>query len=252
MAIDRLQIDIEVGHFALFREPAVAPFDAPFTAPLAHLELVKVHSALAYLQLAVEIDITINHAAVAASHGWDWSTFSNNWTPEAYSIDRLLGTHNLGSIPICIVASGEGIVDPGFPIQTNGSGGARYLDIYLTETEVRARERVDSGTGALPALNRTYKLLVLREPTVVDADLVFSAEDGNVVAAGGLFNDDFHYLRAVAAGESPYRAGITQQIDTAGGICKFIDPLNSPTYDFYQPSAYTGSLVSVSTVEVQR
>ena len=165
MAHDAFDIDCAFGHFAIYREPEGGELDAPLYDPLAHLDRIKLHSQLAYLQRAVEIDVTITHAAVAASSGWDWSTFSNNWTPEAYTIDRLLGVHGLGIIPICIVASGQGMVDPGIPIQSNGSGGTRYLDIYLTSTEVRARERVDSGTGSLPSISRTYKLLVLREPS---------------------------------------------------------------------------------------
>jgi hypothetical protein len=250
MPYDVFDADQAAGHWAIYREPAVAPFDAPLTNPLAHLDKIKIHSALAYLQRHVEIDVTINHAAVAASNGWSWSTFSFNWTPEAYTIDRLLGTHNLGIIPICLVASNQGIVDPGMPIQVNGSGGTRYLDIYLTTTEVRARERVDSGTGALPALNQTYKLIVLREPVPLP-DEVFWAEDGRV--RGETFDSDYHYLRAVATGESPYRLSApVQQIDTMGGICRFADALGTVTHDFYDPSRYTGSMVAAPSVEVQR
>jgi hypothetical protein len=251
MPWDCFDIDQATGHFALYREPATAPFDAPLHNPLAHLDKIKVHSALAYLQRGFEVDVTINHAAVAASSGWDWSTFTNNWTPEAYTIDRLLGTHNLGVIPICLVASGQGLLDPGFPVQVNGSGGTRYLDIYVTATEVRARERVDSGTGALSALSQTYKLIVLREPASIPGD-VFWAEDGRVRGGEGMFDSDFHYLRAVADGESPYWLGASQQIDTAGGICRYIDALGAMTHDFYQPSAYTGSLNSVVARQVQR
>lgn len=250
MPWDCVDIDQGSGNFAIYREPSVAPFDAPLLNPLAHLDKIKIHSALAYLQRHVEIDIEITHAAVAASHGWDWSTFSFNWTPEAYTLDRLLGLHNQGSIPICLVASGQGIVDPGFPIQTNGSGGTRYLDIYLTDTEVRARERVDSGTGVLPAITRSYKLIVLRKPVPLPGE-VFWAENGRV--RGETFDSDYHYLRAVATGESPYRLSApVQQIDTVGGICRFADALGTITHDFYDPARYTGSMTAAPSIEVQR
>lgn len=249
MPYDCFHVDQAVGHFAIYREPAVAPLDAPFTSPLQHLDKIKVHSALAYLQRHIEIDVTITHAAVAASHGWDWSTFSNNWTPQAYTIDRLLGLHNLGTIPICIVASGQGAVYPGVPVQSNGSGGTRYLEVYLTETEVRAVERVDSGTGVLPAITLTYKLIVLRKPVPLPGE-VFWAEAGRV--RGETFDSDYHYLRAVATGESPYRLGASQQIDTARAVCRHVDALGAVTHDFYDASRYNGSLTSVATIEVQR
>lgn len=251
MPFDVFEVSLAQGHFALYREPNTGASDAPFTDPLPNLDLIKIHSGLQYLQRAIEIDVTITHAAVAASNGFSWSNFAFNWTPEAYTIDRLLGPHDLGVIPICLVASGQGIVDPGIPIQVNGSGGTRYLDIYLTATEVRARERVDSGTGALPAITRTYKLIVLREPAHVPGDIMF-AEDGRLRGGEGLFDSDFHYLRAVAAGESPYFLGASQQIDTAGGICRFIDALGVVTHDFYDASAYTGSLSAITARQVQR
>lgn len=249
MAFDVFDIDGVFGQFAMYREPTSGALDAPLYNPLQHLDKIKVHSGLAYLQRAIEIDVSITHAAVAASSGWSWSTFSNNWTPEAYTIDRLLGVHGLGVIPLCLVASGQGALDPGVPIQTNGSGGTRYLDIYLTATEVRARERVDSGTGSLPATTRSYKLIVLREPAALPGE-VFWAEDGRI--RGETFDSDYHYLRAVAAGESPYRLTAGQQIDTEGGICRFIDALGTVTHDFYNAAAYTGSLTTVPSIEVQR
>lgn len=250
MPFDAFDIDGVFGHFALYREPTAGAIDAPLYNPLQHLDKIKIHSALAYLQRAIEIDVTINHAAVAASNGFSWSTFSFNWTPQAYTIDRLLGTHNLGVIPICLLASGGAIVDPGIPIQVNGSGGTRYLDIYLTTTEVRARERVDSGTGSLPAINRTYKLIVLRKATPLPGE-VFWAENGRV--RGETFDSDYHYLRAVAAGESPYRlTPAVQQIDTEGGICRFVDPLGTVTHDFYVPTDYTGTMTAAPSIEVQR
>lgn len=251
MAFDRLEIDCATGHFALFREPAVAPFDAPLTDPLAHLDKIKVHSALAYLQVAAEFQVTITHAAVTASRGWDWSTFAFNWFPEDYSIDRKLGDHGQVAPPLCLLRSGSSFVDAGMPIQTNGSGGTRYLDLYCTGTEVRVKERVDSGTGTLPSITRTYSVLVLAEPAPV-GDEVFWAESGRVRGGGGVFDSDYHYLRAVASGESPYSLTAGQQLDTAGGICKYLDVDGNAYYDFYQPAAYTGSLVSVASVQVQR
>ena len=69
---------------------------------------------------------------------------------------------------------------------------------------------------------------------------------------GELFDSDFHYLRAVADGESPYFVGASQQIDTEGGVCRFIDALGTITHDLYQSTAYTGSLNSVVARQVQR
>src|SRR5690606_5963844 len=130
-------------------------------------------------QVALEFEVTIDHAAVTASRGWDWSTFSNQWYPEDYTIDRLLGAHGQAAPPVCLLRSGQALVDPGIPIQANGSGGLRYLDIYCTDTEVRLKERVDSGTGTLAAMTRTYSVLVLQEPAPVSDD-VFFAETGRV------------------------------------------------------------------------
>lgn len=249
---DAFDIDGAFGHFAMYEEPPTGPKDDPLYNPLNHLGRIRVHSALAYLQVAVEIDHTINHPSVAASYGWDWSTWSNNWTPDAYVADHLLGTHGLGYVPLCIVASGQGTLEPGLPIQVNGSGGTRFLDVYLTTTQVRARERVDSGTGTLGAITMTYKILVLREPAKPMAGLAFDADDGRVVAGEGWFDSDYHYLRAVASGESPYFVGASQQIDTAGGVCRFIDALGTIRHDFYNAADYTGGLTSVTVRQVQR
>ncbi|MGN6490199.1 MAG: hypothetical protein ACTHLT_20565 [Devosia sp.] len=248
---DAFDVDGVLGHWAVYREPLTGPADDPLYNPLNHLDRIKVHSALAYLQVAVEFEVTITHAAVTASRGWDWSTFSNQWYPEDYTVDRLLGAHGQPAAPMCLLRSGQGIVDPGMPVQTNGSGGLRYLDLYCTDTEVRLKERVDSGTGTLPAVTRTYSVMVLKEPAPVSDD-VFLAESGRVRGSLGRFDSDFHYLRAVAAGESPYFLSASQQLDTAGGICKYLDALGNAAYDFYLSTPYTGSLSSITSVQVQR
>lgn len=249
---DAFDVDAAFGHWAIYQEPPTGPKQDPLYNPLNHLSRIKLHSALSYLQVAFEFDITINHVAVTASRGWDWSTFANQWFPEDYTIDRLLGTHNLGFVPTCIVSTGNGMVDPGIPVQSNGSGGTRYLDIYLTATQVRAKERVDSGTGTLSASTKTYKVLVLREPTINPALPVFEAEDGRVAGGMGLFDSDYHYLRAVASGESPYFIGASKQIDCARNACRFIDALGNVTHDFYNAAAYNGSLTSIIAQQVQR
>lgn len=249
---DVFDVDGVLGHWSIYREPAIGPKDDPLYNPLGHLSLIKVHSMLAYLQVAYEFQVEITHAAVTASRGWDWSTFAFNWFPEDYSLDRKLGDHGQASAPMCLLRTGDGIIDSGMPMQTNASGGTRYLDLYTTDTEIRLLERVDSGTGTLPALTQTYSVLVLREPAAVEGADVFLGESGRVTAGEGLFDSDFHYLRAVADGEDPYHLTVDQQLDTAGGICKYIDALGSAYYDFYQSAAYTGSLSTVTSVEVQR
>ena len=111
---------------------------------------------------------------------------------------------------------------------------------------------MDSGTNALPALSQTYKLFVLREPAEVPGVPATIVEANRARSGHGLFDSDFHYLRAPAASESPYYAGASQQIDTAGGICRYVDATGAIAHDFYQPSDYTGSLSSVSARQVQR
>lgn len=246
-------IDGAAGVFAMYDEPPSGSSDAPLYNPMAHLSRIKIHSGLEYLQVATEFDVTVAHPFVAKpTTGWDWSSWSFNWYPTTYTVDRLLGTHNLGVVPFCVVATAGGVVEPGVPVQINTAGGLRYVHIYLTATEVRCVETVDSANADLPAINITYKIMVLREGASLGNGVMFDANSGRVTAGEGWFDSDYHYLRAVASGESPYYIVGSQNIDTTGGICRTIDALGNIRHDFFQVSDYTGSLSSVVTQQVQR
>lgn len=239
------------GTVAIY-ETSGADGNDPFTNPRANLSKVKVHTGLNYLQVAREVTKTITHPAVAGGQTWDWTTFSVNFKPEAYTADYLLDTHNLGYVPLCIIAQGDYVVEPGMPVQTNAGGGARYLDIYLTTTEVRVKERVDSGTSNLAAVTRTYRILLLKKAAPVAGRPTFRAETGRVRAGQDLFDTANHYLRQKAGGETPYTMGISQMIDTDGGVCKFLDAGGNATYDFFSNGDYGGSLSTVTAREVSR
>lgn len=241
------------GRFAMYTEPAVAPFDGPLTNPNAYLPLIKIHSDLNYLQVVQEHSITINHPNVPRpTSAWSWSTWSFNWYPTAYSIDRLLATHNLGYIPQCIVAIGNNIVEPGVPVQTNSSRGVRYVSIYATSTQIRCVERVDTGNAALAAFTATYRIMLIGENTDTQPGVLFDAEDDRIRASEGKFDSDFEYLRSVVSGDSPFYLVGSQNIDTEGGVTKSIAPNGAIYYDFYDAGQYTGSLNSVSARAVAK
>src|SRR5690606_33553241 len=117
-------IDGAAGVFAMYDEPPSGPVDAPLYNPMAHLSRIKVHSELDYLQAAFEISASLSLPYVAKpSSGWSWSTWSFEWYPTAYSADHLIYTHNLGYVPFLVPLQNQFGMEPGFPIQTNGSGG---------------------------------------------------------------------------------------------------------------------------------
>ncbi len=254
-------IDGVGGRFAMYDEPPSGPSDAPLTNPLAHLDRIKIHSSLAYLQVAAEVDVPISHPYVARpGSAWSWSTWSFDWYPAVYQWDHLLFTHNLGYVPFCLVTvTGGAAVEPGIPVQATAQGGTRFLTVYATATQIRAIERVDTGNGDIPAININYKVLVLRQPASLGNGVLFDATSGRVTAGQGWFDSDYHYLRAVAAGESPFFLVGSQNIDTRGGVTRMIDPLGGISHDFYQTHGndgsrpyYTGTLSSVTSISVQR
>lgn len=246
-------IDGNNGRFAMYIEPTSGASDAPLTNPYSNLNLIKIHSDLNYLKVAKEGSVTINHPYVARpTTQWDWSTWSFNWYPTAYINDYGLLQHDLGYIPHCIIAIGENIVEPGTPVQSNSSGGVRFITIYATTTQIRAVERVDTGNGDLAAFTATYSIFVLGTRQNTQPGVLFEAEAGRVRAGQGSFDSNFSYLRSVAPGESPFYLVGSQNIDTEGGITKTLSPTGVASYDFYNPAAYTGGLTSVLSRAVKK
>lgn len=224
--------DPSTGRFALYNEApgggSVSDPNSlrnrPLNNPESWLPNIFFHSDFNYLEVAFgPTNVNITHAAVSPATPPIGATTIFGWNSGA-NVDRLLFTHNLGYVPIVLVATGNNIIWPGMPVQSTGDGGVRFITIYATTTQVRMKEFGTTGPTTLPATTLTYTVLVFANPPTPSGTLLFdfNPSTGVIQMGRGKFRSDRRYLQVVPGG-TPF--GISyggRTIDLANGAPRAI------------------------------
>ena len=189
---------------AFWRKPLSGDKFAPYKNPIANIDLIRFHSDLYYYGVvAKDLARVINHAAVAGLTTNVGNTGTIVVGQQAVS-EYVLINHNLGYVPLYMVALDGQIIPQGLPIQQEGGGGARFVSSYATTSAIVLRDVGFSSASTLPAQNRTYSVLVFRSPAADPGLPMFHLAPGEAIFGHGKWQLDQNHLRQVGPGDSPF------------------------------------------------
>lgn len=238
----------------------------PALDPENWLPNVYLHSALDNMEVEISDVMTINHAAFGAAVSDPSAEFGtasvNRYDTDPTQVAFDLVEHGLGYDPIALVALGEDILTPGYPVQLPGTynGAGRYCCPFVTTSKVRLHEYRSRGDAGLGAISLDYRAIVIREARTPSGDklLEFDPATGILSLALDRFNSGRRYLQVVPGG-SPFGITFGRTMDARRGAPRFgtadgtvFDPIpdtttfrftngNPPTSD---PYSYNGSFVA--------
>lgn len=213
-------------------EDANSPCNAPLNDPEAYLPYVYWHILMDNLEVAFDEAVSISHSAIGSGVDvFDPSAAVQNvYDVDPTTIDHDVLTHGLGYEPLVLVAFGDDILTPGYPVQypvtTNGS--VRYVCPFVTATKVYLREFRSRGSAGLAAINLNYRIIVFRQqrpaagsvpPVLVD----FDPATGLLTLGDGRWRNDRRYLQVVAGG-TPFGLALGRTMDAANGAPRFVAP----------------------------
>lgn len=212
------------GIGALYREADgggdIRDINAPRNRPALHpedwLDHVYLHSALDNLEVEADEVVAVSHAQVNAGSVPAGQTVYFGWA--AAAADHLLLTHDQGEVPFALVAHGDNIIWPGMPVQTDASGGARYVSVYCTTTGVYLHEWASIGSANLAATSLDYRVLLFTRPPDRSSDKLFEFDPttGKTTFGRGGFDSSRRYLQIVDGG-TPFGLARGRTIDLNNG-----------------------------------
>ncbi|RYE43603.1 MAG: hypothetical protein EOP24_27650 [Hyphomicrobiales bacterium] len=285
MAKWAFQIDPVTKNIGLYDEPTPAvtesdyanpsaPCNAPLNNPEANLPYVYWHILMDNLEVAFDQTVSISHSAIGTGVDvFDPSAAVQNvYDVDPTIIDHDALTHSLGVEPLALVALGDDILTPGYPVQypvtTNGS--VRYVCPFVTSSKVYLREFRSRGSAGLSAVSLNYRILVFRQqrpaagnvpPKLVD----FDPATGLLTLGDGRWRNDRRYLQVVSGG-TPFGLALGRTMDAANGAPRIVapdgtvfDPVPSSVCQRFTngnppwgaPMTYDGTFTGGGAVQVQ-
>lgn len=282
-------IDPNTENIGIYKEPIeTGDFDdpdsdrnAPLNNPLDNLQYLIWHIQLDNMEVVIEQEATVNHPEMpigSSSIGGsgEGSSLSSNIDYSYTPIDYTLFAHNLGYEPIIYVSDGTKIIPPGYVLQRAGSGGTavRYVSFYVDSTNVYLREHGTKGGSALPAISKTYNVMVIghQSPSEGNVPVIlkdFNPTTGVLKLGDGRFSSEKRYLQVVPGG-TPFGLALGKTMDFNNGAPRFVDvdgnifdPIpddvlvriyvgsQTKSADASSPSNYGGSFSGSETLRVQ-
>lgn len=212
-----------------------APCNAPAKNPHLHLSRVYWHVDFFQYELAMPLqNKTVAHTSLAGKtlyYGTSGASglingFTNPPSEGIYVESRgnirvqniTLVTHNLGYIPTFYVAYAGRMMPCGSLIQDQGDRG-RFVSAFATSTIIGLKETAIASDVALSAVNRSYQVLVFRNPATNPAlPLMGLQSDGaNIWIGRGKVDSKKQYLRRTLALESNFDLDLGRTADYRGG-----------------------------------
>lgn len=246
-----LMTDASTGRVAVFEENGTAgdPEDpnstrnAPLNNPVAHLPKVRFHNDFDYYQVHSDTPgIVVNHALVAAASTVVATQPSITRVGQIVTTTINLLAHGLPYVPAYMIVSGGGLIGQSSIIQT-ASGRIRRVSPFASETHIGLVDVGISSASALAAMNKTYRVIVFRQP-VADGDYLVDIDPANGVLSLGYdkWRGDLKQLRqAVLADASPFDVPLGRTSDIRNGTSRTVladgTVFTSPNYD----GSFTGS-----------
>lgn len=201
----------------------------PARFPESWLANVYLHNQLDNMEVLLDQTVVINHGAFASASGeFDAGTgATDRYDTDATLVDFDLVDHDLGYEPIALVALDDDILTPGYPVQLAGvvNGSGRYCCPFVTATKVRLREYRTRAVSGLPAVSRSYRVLVIRQARAPAGDMLreFDPTTGALSLGRDTFNSGRRYLQVVPGG-SPFGLSYGRTMDAKRGAPRFVAP----------------------------
>lgn len=196
-----------------------APCNAPAKNPGANLSRVTWHIDFFQYEIAAKATKSINHASLAGRTEYfgvsgSGGLINGSTTPPASGISVqvrgqvrtttiTLLTHNLGYVPLFMVAYDGHSLPNGMIVQTQSSRG-RMVSAFATSSIIGLREVAWSSQNTLAAVTRSYEVMCFRNPQAVPGSPLMALSGTRLVIGGGKVDTSKQYLRRTRSGESSF------------------------------------------------
>jgi hypothetical protein len=222
----------------------------PVVSPLSWLSNIYFHSDLDYYGIAVKnLSVSISHAAIAgmvrtAAGGNQEVSAAVTFGGQTVETNHLLVNHGLGYVPKFFCIYDNRLIPHGTPVQDSGFGLKRFVTAYATSTQIRLHEVGYSSASTLPAVSRTYQVIVFREPSADPTEKQLDLYAGGADFGRGKFRGAEPHLRADGLGDVlwPIATGPTAGVRN-GGLRVWV-----PNGSFVDFGPYNGSLGAPSYI----
>jgi hypothetical protein len=212
----------------IWKKPATDAF-GPYTNPEDHLNAVFFHSDFDYYAVAASANVAVNHAAYAAATPAITRNYYNAVRINIYwpyqTTTRVLFNHNLGYVPKFLIADEDYHELPaGVPIQyfASENGGVRFDKHYATATQIIQEEVACPGLDPLPAISKTYRIVVFRDPAADPAKPMFQGKGSEAIFGRGKIVGSEKSLRRALAGETAFSMPTGRIYDIANGQVRYV------------------------------
>lgn len=223
------------GVVACFNEPnqvgAVddwnSPRNAPIKSPASNISNVVWHSDFFQYELAVPVQtVSVTHQPLATKSVTTGFGYTVTYHGDMVGREIILYNHNLGYTPLAFVLVDGVTVTPNTTIQfmSLGDGGVlRNISSYADNNSVGIRETVYSGTTAAPSINKTYQVMIFKEPDPDYNEPLFGKNnDGVVSLAHNKVRTDRKYVRQIEGSESGFVIDLGVTTDIENGKSRII------------------------------
>jgi hypothetical protein len=242
--------------FAIWKKPVSGDKFGPYKNPTAHLDLLRFHSDMQYLSLAVQQDVVVNHTSLAGAAGTPASGApttgdgsSGSAQPVASGdiredmIDLL--THSAGGVPPYQVLYNGQVVSAGTVVQT-GDGCARLVSSWVTSTKVGIKAIAFSSESDLPAADKTYRVVVFRQFGPDSGEPLYRFRPTEIQLGAGKISNASPALRRAKVGEATFYIPKAPDTDIRNGAIRSISSAGV-TNDL---GSYNGGLLELPAIEV--
>jgi hypothetical protein len=180
------------GKVAIFKADNFDSFDNPIN----NLEDVYFHSDLGYLGNGLLVTGSISHPQRTRSSSTNKGLFGSStyYNPLNGTSDYLLTTHNYTANAPFVAFVGDAQMPSGTAVQKVGES-IRAVSLYITSTQIRIFENWATFDDTLPAVNKTYSVILFDRLTSATDDTSILIEPNSFEAGFGKLSTDFLYLR---------------------------------------------------------
>lgn len=223
------------------RNDYVSPRNRPARDPQNWIDRVYWHIDFFQYQLAMPIQtVNVPHPVLAGrTQTWGYGTSFTTRGDFAAS-NHTLVNHGLGYVPLAFVVYDGRMVMPGTIVQNLSEGRSRSIAPYASGSVVGLREVRMTSQNDLPAVSRSYQVMIFSVPAAEASRPLFGREGDNVVIGRGKIDTSRQYLRSVAPGESPFIISRDRTVDIRNGRSRTVIGGQTVTETEYNGS-FTGT-----------
>lgn len=254
-----LMNDPATGRTAVFEENGTSgnPEDpnstrnAPLNNPVTHLAKTRFNSDFDYYQVHSITDVSVTHPEVPTESVNISTGAPVTRVGKVARASINLVAHGLSYVPAYMIVSGGGLIGQSSLIQAISGLGMRHISPYADASHIALLDVGISAASPLPALARSYRVIVFRQPVAETAWMADLDPANNVLNLGyGKWRGDLRQLRrTTVADASPFDVPMGRTSDIRNGVSKTVladgTTFVSPVYD----GSFTGSPSIQCTVE---